>query len=233
MNRKTILKIAGVAVMAFFASCGSGSVDPTEPESLKDYAIEKAEEAVAETESPVMGTLPSIFVRRSAALDTISKIRKEELGKIMPQDEDEVGDALKKVAAIKAAEEKAEEAVKAYFDGRIKEKAAGFVGKEFPCKFDKSQYADAKGTITKIEDNRVFANVKLTLSAPLAGGAYTSVRYVVYEFVDADGKTVQQGAADFDISKGGLDAGDVVDVEVSSYLRSFEKIAAVYFRERK
>ena len=225
------MTIASVALLSVLASCGSSSVDPTNSESLKDYAIEKATKAVVEEESPIVGKMPSLYIRRSAALDTISEIINAEIDKLNPKDEGEVEEAFKKAAVIREAEESAEEAVKNYYDEEIQKIATELAGKEFPSKFDSSQYSDVKATIEKVESGRVWCNVKLTLSAPLAGRV--AIRYVTYEFIDADGNEVQKGAASFNITEGNFDTGGVIDMKISASLKDCAKITAVNFYKSK
>lgn len=228
MLKKSILPLVCVAVAAMFASCGSGEADPTDAASLKDNVISMAEKNVLLEESAVIGTMPSIYAQREAALDSLSKITKNAIEKAMPENEGELEAAMKKAEEIKAAGDAAEESVKEYFDAKLQEMGQQFVGKEFPCKFDAEQYSAVVAKITKFEDGRCYVDVALTLSAPIEGRA----KYIEYEFLDADGNVVNHGA-DYSIDYKKCNAGDKFNKEISPRISDLSKIVTVNFKKSK
>ena len=221
MNRNTILSFLCVAMMV---SCGKENAETTNPDALKDKAIAMAENAVELKESPIIGTIPSIYAQRKAALDSVSKMAKQSFQVINPQSKEEIEKAVAEAERINMAAGAAKSAIKAHYDSKLQETGKPFIGKEFKSQFDKSQYSAASVKITKFEGATCYAEARLTLSAPL-----DKIRCVAYRFLDEHGNTVSNGA-NYNLSDdGNYKAGSQINMQISAALPSMRKIASVRF----
>lgn len=223
MKRKAILSVVCIAT-SIIVSCSKGNADTSNPDDLKTKAITMAENAIDLKESPIIGTLPSIYAQRKAALDSVSNMSKKSFEVINPQSKEEIEKAVAEAEKINMAAGTAKNAIKAHYDAKLQESGKPFIGKEFKSQFDKNQYSASSVKITKFEGATCYAEANLTLSAPLG-----RTRCVVYRFLDEHGNIVSNGA-NYNLSDdGNYEAGGKITMQISAALPSMAKIASVKF----
>lgn len=227
------LAVSAIAVFAL-TSCGGGTADPTDPKSIEQTAISQAEAAVPLTESPMLGTLPSLCQQRKAARDSAGVIAKNAQKSLDVTDEASAKKAFAEAEKISAARKEAEKAIATLYDTKVEDAGKAMIGKEVPVEFDATQYSAASAKIIEITDSQVSFEASLTLSCPLAGSIKT-MKYVVWRYLDANGAEVQKGATTVNPEADGFDdaQGGTFTVKLTTNLRSVADAAKIRFIESR
>lgn len=158
-----------------FVGCGGGSA--ASGNSIVDEAISAAEEAIPLEDSPVFGTLPSLFKQRLEAGTTVRKHFRE----LKTEDMD-------KAAKNKSEGDEAEKALEDYFKKKMSEAAEAIDGKSIKAEFDASQISSANVTL-KATDKEL-ARFSLAFDVTLTQPVNKEVSFV-WKFMDAEGNELE------------------------------------------
>lgn len=216
------------------ASCGSSSVDIKNSELVANTAIELAQAAEPEAESPVLGVLPSVCLQEDAAIDSIKSMSRESMSKIEAEHESDLKAAFEEAEEINESVKHAKEIVKTIYKERILKIGEQLIGKEIPVAFDVDQYKSAKGVITKVEqDGGVKVAVTLVLAKPLVG-RISDLKYITWEWQDAEGKVLSEGATTVRPQSEGLkdDVDGEIKVDIYTHADRNSDMALVKFIRR-
>lgn len=179
MKQKIFFTGVFAAVVALWSmalvSCGGGSA--ASGNSVVDEAIRAAEEAIALEDSPVFGTLPSLFKQQLEAGTTVRKHFRE----LKTEDMD-------KAAKNKSEGEEAEKALFDYFKKKISEAVEAIDGKSIKVEFDASQISSANVTLKATDKELAHFNIAfdVTLTQPVN----KQVSFV-WKFMDAEGNELE------------------------------------------
>ena len=153
-------------------SCGGGSAA-----SVVDDAISAAEQAIPLEDSPVFGTLPSLFKQKLEAGTIMGKQFRE----LKTEDMD---DAVKN----KQKRDEAEKAMADIYKKKIAEAAEKVDGKTIKVEYDANQFSSANVTLKATEKERGFFN--LVFDVELTKPVNTEINFV-FEFRDAEGNVLE------------------------------------------
>lgn len=192
--------IPAVAAVVFccvsFASCGGAKpeVDATDSESLKNAALAIAQSSAPETESPLLGTLPSLVSQKRAACGAVDSLKaaanEAVAAEVDASDEAEAKKGFETCEAINAAAHAAEDAIVADYAAKLEAASKALANKEIPVEFDEALFADAVVRVGEVnaENGTVTFHATLTLAASLPK------QYITYKYVDAKGGEIEKGA---------------------------------------
>ncbi len=229
---KNLLKSAALlTALVLLAGCGGNSADMSNPESIAKTAIEMAEKSVPEAESPELGVLPSLFLQRKAANDSVKSMRSRAQDEIEIKNKTDVEEGLRQAIVISESADRAKKIIDSRYEEKINEISAKLIGKSIKADVDKSQYKAARVVITKVEDSGlVVMEASLTLSEPLAGNL-SDLKYISWEWQKANGEVIEKGSTTVHPVTDGLknEAGGVIQVKITVYARSMGEMTAVRF----
>jgi len=176
---KKLFLFCMVSCAVMLQSCGSSGkkaeVDPTDAAQVTQAAIAAADGSIALTESPVFGTLPSIYARESAATDSVSRF------------------AEVKYDADRETKEKAAEAwsqsldsVKAHYAALMQKQIDALAGKNVPLQFSGDEFESGTATIGgELNVNEIDVKFDMILARGLGFGEDKGVSF---EYIGKDGE---------------------------------------------
>jgi len=179
MKQKKIMTTIFTAAIALlgmvFVSCGGGSA--ASGNSVVDDAVSAAEEAFPLDDSPVFGTLPSLFKQELEASTIVRKHFRE----LKTENTDE---AIKN----KQEGEEAEKSLNDMYKKKIAEAVDAIDGKAINVEFDASQISSANVTLKATDKERAYFNLvfDVTLTQPV--NEEVSFKW---EFMDAEGNVLE------------------------------------------
>ena len=155
--KKILTSVFAIAVI--MTSCGGGgkSVDPTSTEQVTQASIEAADSAVPLAESPIFGSLPSMYMRQKAATDSVSRFTR------VPDDADS---ETKKLAA--KAWDESRDNVAEHYQQLLKQGLDSLAGKDVPIQFYDDEFDEGKAVIgTELRSNEIDITFDMTLARAL------------------------------------------------------------------
>lgn len=177
MKKNLFKSVAFLAVGALsglvFNSCKGGASGG----GIVDEAIKQVEQTIATEETPIFGSLPSLYEQKLEAGTIVGKHFRE----LKTENMDE---AVKNKSLRDEAEKKLEE----YYKAKISEAVTALDGKDIKVEYDKSQFSDAKVTLKVSNAERGIFN--LAFDAALAKPVNKEVEFK-WVFMDAEGNELQ------------------------------------------
>ena len=177
MKKNLFKSVAFLAVGALsglvFNSCKGGASGG----GIVDEAIKQVEQTIATEETPIFGSLPSLYEQKLEAGTIVGKHFRE----LKTEDMDE---AVKN----KSLRDEAEKKLAEYYKAKISEAVTALDGKDIKVEFDKSQFSDAKVTLKVSNAERGWFN--LAFDATLAKPVNKEVEFK-WVFMDAEGNELE------------------------------------------
>ena len=150
MKKNLFKSVAFLAVGALsglvFNSCKGGASGG----GIVDEAIKQVEQTIATEETPIFGSLPSLYEQKLEAGTIVGKHFRE----LKTENMDE---AVKN----KSLRDEAEKKLAEYYKAKIAEATQALDGKDIKVEFDKSQFSDAKVTLKVSNAERGIFNLAL------------------------------------------------------------------------
>lgn len=166
------------SVFAFamiMTSCGGGgkSVDPTDSVQVTQASIEAADNAVPLGESPIFGSLPSLYVRQDAAVDSVS---------VFTRVPDDASPETKDLAAN--AWDESHDNVAEHYQRLMKQQLDSLAGKEVPVQFYDDEFDEGKAVIgTELRINEIDIKFDMTFARKLG---FLEDNGVTFELINKD-----------------------------------------------
>lgn len=185
MNKKLCALFA--ASTLFLVSCSSDSkLDQTNPEALKNEAIAEADAAINLVESPVLGTLPSIYDRERAAKDSVTVLSRNPKLNEKASNGDQKASA--RLEAIASAWGKAYDEVENYYSDLMKTELSKLAGKEIPLVYSTADFSSAKAVITgRLHSNEISVDYEIVLAR---GVSLFNDHGMKFEYLDKNGDVI-------------------------------------------
>ena len=177
MKKNLFKSVAFLAVGALsglvFNSCKGGASGG----GIVDEAIKQVEQTIATEETPIFGSLPSLYEQKLEAGTIVGKHFRE----LKTENMDE---AVKN----KSLRDEAEKKLAEYYKAKIAEATQALDGKDIKVEFDKNQFSDAKVTLKVSNAERGWFN--LAFDATLAKPVNKEVEFK-WVFMDAEGNELE------------------------------------------
>lgn len=173
--KKLILSILSLIVLLSLASC----VNSYTPEGMADKSIKMSDKAHPIEESPLLGELPSISVRNSAALDSVQRLARDRYYKLKEAHADY--DEMAKLGEMASA---AEKLVDRHYEEKFESLSQQYVGLEIPCAWDTKVFSNVSAKITGYNSTRnVKVEITVTTVRPIG-------RYISAHFADSETRSM-------------------------------------------
>lgn len=172
-----------------FAACSSNDseIDLTNPDAIKNEAIAEANKDIPLTESPILGTLPSLYARQQAAKDSTLALTRNKQKELNEKTNDpEAHETSKKIAS---AWNTAYKEIESYYKDIMQEELNKLAGKEIPLEFDPSEFTSGRAVITdRLVSNEIYIDYSMVLARNLS---HSDDRGLKFEYLDKDGNIIK------------------------------------------
>lgn len=177
MKKNLFKSIAFLAVGALsgmvFNSCKGGASGG----GIVDEAIKQVEQTIATEETPIFGSLPSLYEQKLEAGTIVGKHFRE----LKTENMDE---AVKN----KSLRDEAEKKLAEYYKAKIAEATQALDGKDIKVEFDKSQFSDGKVTLKVTNAERGYFNLAFDVTMAKPVNKEVEFKWV---FMDAEGNELE------------------------------------------
>lgn len=166
-----------VFILSFLMACGP-KVDPTDTKAVSEAAISSVDQDIPLQQSPVLGTLPSLYARLRAGEDSVNKLT------IVDENM-----SREKRDKINNARWDAKELVKDHYAALITKEKSTLINKEIPVSFDSNEFSEGKITVS---ENLSIGEIKVHVEMVFARSVSTfQDRGGKLELLDSEGNVIR------------------------------------------
>lgn len=175
------------ALTLFLISCSSGpKLDQTDPAAVKNEAIAEADAALPVVESPVLGTLPSLYERECAAKDSVSVLTRN--SKLAEKASNGDEKARVRLEAIAEAWRTAYNDVQSYYTNLMQLELNKLAGKEIPLVYSTYDFSSAQAVITsRLNLNEISVDYEIVLARGVSLFEDCGMKF---EYLDINGDVI-------------------------------------------
>lgn len=159
--------------MLALSSCSSSD----SPKGMADKCIKMADKAVTMEESPLLGELPSVSIRNSAAKDSLNRLSRR-----ISEDLANSRAGMEEIKKFSDDVEEAKKLIDENYAGEFEKMSSKYIGLIVPCGRDERVFSEASAKITGFKGTgEAIVECTLTTASPIG-------RSLRAQFVDANNR---------------------------------------------
>lgn len=158
--------------------------------------IGKVEKKIPLEETPNLGIIPSLQLQYKEAkniLDSLMRLRSEE-AKEKFKEGSSMEDAIRQAQILSDEKKAMKKELEKFFKERIMVEAKKLDGKVLDCKVDEGQYSEVKAKLVCAKDSSILSPFNIEVEATLKRPFRSVVSYCEWQYQDAHGGKLQDGA---------------------------------------